>query len=178
MEVLYHHFYNVPLIDPNNPDTIAKQAEAARLMGEETARNSIDIFPEATAVLGLLKERGVKIGIITASAQNLLDADSKVGEILNICDYIQPTSLGVPHKPNPHVFDLAFERFLTPAGILREHVWYIGDAPHKDGAAAYRAKLGGFLGVATGLFSIADHHANGFDAVASIAQAPEYLGIK
>ncbi len=86
-----------------------------RLMG---LYMNIDAFPEVTEVLGILKDAGLKLAILSNGSPEMLEAAAKHTG----CDALLDASLSVDelgvYKPDPSVYQLAVDRLGVPAEAI------------------------------------------------------------
>ena len=97
-----------------------------------------------------LKEMGFVLGIVSSSARRVID--KTLERYLHLPPdtyaFIQSSEDTDVHKPDPRVFDPAFER-LNELGISEEQTIYVGDGLNDMEAATSRGIL--FVAVTTGL---------------------------
>lgn len=95
-------------------------------------------YDEVQVVLGQLKERGLKLAILSNGAPNMLQAavaGAGIGELLD--EVLSVEEVGI-YKPDPRVYQLAVERLQTPAEQISFQSSNAWDAV---GAAAFGFKV-------------------------------------
>ena len=106
----------------------------------------VQTFPEVPAVLELLIEHEVRIGIVTNAHQPMWMRDREL-EQLGLLDYFPDCRIAAADagylKPHPHIF----ERALELLGVQAEETVFIGDNPVADIAGAQGAGLKAVLRV-------------------------------
>jgi HAD superfamily hydrolase (TIGR01549 family) len=96
-------------------------------------------FPQAHEVIGDLRTRGVKLGMITnggAGWQRRKLVESKFGELFDVIFVEGEFGVG---KPDPAIFEAA----LSALGTAPEHTWMIGDRLDWDVAGAQAVGIKG-----------------------------------
>ncbi|MFH1803452.1 MAG: haloacid dehalogenase type II [Pseudomonadota bacterium] len=94
---------------------------------------SLDIFPDVTATLTSLKERGHKIAILSNGARHMLISAAKSSGILPLVDSILCVDEIKTYKPHPTVYKLASDALeLEPSEIAFQssNGWDIAGAGH------------------------------------------------
>jgi HAD superfamily hydrolase (TIGR01549 family) len=125
-----------------------------------------ELFSATIPVLEHLKERGMQLGIITATSRFSFEHDLDVHKIpRELLSYTQAADDTDFHKPDPRVFDPA-KVWLDTQNIRPEEVLYIGDGLH-DMKAAISAGFN-FLGVQTGLVGADEFNAAGSSSVQGV----------
>jgi putative hydrolase of the HAD superfamily len=82
----------------------------------------LDVFPDAVATLGALREAGIRTAVCSNWGWDLAEAISACG-LTGLID-VQVTSAQAGYrKPHPRIFELALERLDVPAG----EVMFVGD---------------------------------------------------
>jgi len=98
------------------------------------------LFPETREVLAELKQRGLKLGVIS----NFDDRAYSVMRSLNILEFFDSVTLSseTGHcKPDREIFDAA----VRALGVVAAEVLLVGDSLHDDVEAAMRAGLSAVL---------------------------------
>lgn len=118
--------------------------------------NSLEGFPKAIKpgaieLVRNLAEKGIVIGIITATIKSNLISDlSSLGFDLELLSYLQAADETDFHKPNPKVFDPALKYLDDQHGITNpEEMVYIGDSLRDYYAARDRGLK--FVGIPNGV---------------------------
>jgi HAD superfamily hydrolase (TIGR01549 family) len=118
-----------------------------------------ELHDATTDTIHVLLERGIKLGIVTATNKVFLLRDLKQ---LNIPSeeffFLQAADETDFHKPDPRVFDQILGK-LEREGISKDETMYVGDAVN-DWYAARDAGMH-FVGVTTGLHSAEEFSAAG-----------------
>jgi len=86
------------------------------------------VMPHAHEVLRALRERGVKIGVVTngwVEAQTACMARAGLTQLVD--DVVISKEVGLS-KPNPAIYRLSLARLRVDA----EHAWFVGDSPRND----------------------------------------------
>ena len=103
----------------------------------DTALDHARPMPHAHEVLGALRARGLKVGIVT---NGWVDAQTRC---LNRCDLtgrvddvVISRAVGLS-KPDPRIYALALERL----GVQAAETWFVGDSPRNDVAGPQTAGL-------------------------------------
>jgi HAD superfamily hydrolase (TIGR01549 family) len=125
------------------------------------------LFSATVPVLRHLKERGMKLGIITATTRISFEHDLELHEIpKDLLSYTQTSEETQFHKPDPRVFEPVL-KWLDEEEISSDEVLYIGDGLH-DMKAAVGAGFN-FLGVQTGLVSAEEFASVNAQSITSIS---------
>jgi FMN phosphatase YigB (HAD superfamily) len=88
-------------------------------------------YPDAPGVLGALKSRGIRIGIVSDIHYDLRPAFEHYG----LADTIETLTLSCQpgcQKPNPRLFEIALQEL----GVQPAEALMVGDRPGRDGGAA------------------------------------------
>ncbi|GAB2844335.1 HAD-IA family hydrolase [Actinoallomurus bryophytorum] len=96
-------------------------------------------YPDTVPVLTTLRDRGVRLGVLSNIGWDIRPAFDRVGVLESLHSVVLSCEHGLA-KPDPALFALACERLGTDPG----QVLYVGDDPVKDGAAV-RAGLPVYL---------------------------------
>ena len=120
-------------------------ALAAFDIGDKTLRDSLmdayltlSPYPEVQEVLGQLKQRGLKLAILSNGAPNMLAAGvagAGIGDLLD--EVLSVEDVGI-YKPDPRVYQLAVDRLQVPAAQISFQSSNAWDAV---GAAAFGFKV-------------------------------------
>jgi putative hydrolase of the HAD superfamily len=98
------------------------------------------VDPEALPMLHRLKDRGLKLGVISNFDYRLYKILENL-ELKSLFDSITISSEAGYAKPRPEVFLAA----LKVHGIQPEHAIHVGDSPHLDFEAAHAVGMGAVL---------------------------------
>ena len=98
------------------------------------------LFPETLDTLAALKQRGLKLAVISNFDSRLFQILSGLG-VASHFDSIVISSRSGYAKPAPEIFHQALARHQTKAG----EALHVGDSPEKDAAGARNAGLVGVL---------------------------------
>jgi 2-haloacid dehalogenase len=71
----------------------------------------LDAFADARAALLALKQRGLRIGILSNGTPRMLDAAAQASSIAPLCDAILSVDTVRMYKPRPEVYALVTDRF-------------------------------------------------------------------
>jgi putative hydrolase of the HAD superfamily len=93
-------------------------------------------YPDVEPVLRRLRERGIKIGVISNWDTRLRRISDGLGLTAQVDFLIISAEAGV-RKPSAGIFRMALER----AGVRAEEAVHVGDLPEEDGEGARRAGL-------------------------------------
>ncbi len=108
-------------------------------------RSLIKELPEASRTLKLLKERGIKIGIVTT--KDRVSAEEAISAFHLHCDVLLTAEDTVRTRPDPEPLLKAIEEL----GSIPARTFYCGDTPH-DIIQGKRAGVK-TIGLSTGLYS-------------------------
>jgi len=126
------------------------------------------LYPNTLSVLRHMRERGKKLGVVTATGRFNLDADFRqLGIPPELFDYTQTEEDTSYHKPDPRAFEPAV-RWLGGLSITPNETVYIG-----DGLQDMEAALGAgfrFVGVGTGLIPPEEFRNRGAPAVNDLGE--------
>jgi phosphoglycolate phosphatase len=125
------------------------------------------LFDSVLETLTLLRNTGKKLGLVTATTRsNVLYDFDRLLFPKELFEYVQTEEDTQHHKPDPRVFDPAMlwlqQHQIDPCETL-----YIGD--HVNDMKAARGAGLHFIGVATGLYSIAEFEQHGAQALSHLA---------
>ncbi len=148
LTVLMKHLYETDHIDMAMSYNIATRSRFPK-----------KLFKDTLDTLNVIRQSGIKVGLVTATTQASLNYDFQTLEIpKNLFDYIQTEDDTIFHKPDPRVFEPTLE-WLAQNNIQTTEVLYVGDQL-SDMKAANSAGFE-FIGVTTGLYTAEDfdkHH--------------------
>jgi FMN phosphatase YigB (HAD superfamily) len=106
------------------------------------------VFPEAFEVLALLRERDIKLGVVTNAFQPMWLRDIEM-QALGLLDFFPTCRFSAADvgylKPHPNIFDAALKCLETTS----EETIYVGDNPVADIAGSQAAGLRAVLRVRT-----------------------------
>lgn len=128
-------YYRANIADGGDPDGLAElRRRCARVLAGGLGREvsvaemmsalRFEPFPEAIAVLGDLRRRGLKLGCVS-------NWDCSLPEVLAGCglaayfDLVVTSASAGASKPDPAIFELALDRL----GCAPEHALHVGDSP-------------------------------------------------
>jgi len=94
-------------------------------------------FPEVPATLANLRERGIRLGIITNGSTNMQQRKVHELGIAALIDELLISEKEGLRKPDPRIF----ERALGRLGVKAAEAWYVGDHPTVDIQGAFDAGL-------------------------------------
>ncbi len=124
------------------------------------------IIPGASELLTLLRDRGVKIGILTRGCDRYARAVLTATGILGLVDAVECRNSDTPPKPSPE----PYRRLVAQLGLRPEETVFVGDH-HIDANCARNAGVT-FIGVRTGDLTEQELRAIGsaevFDSVADM----------
>ena len=113
----------------------------------DSSRKPWTLFPGTIQTLQALRERDIKIGVVTDCPGYVLYPDLERLGLKSLIDYTQEREKTEHGKPHPKVFEPALE-WLTGLDITPGQVTYVGDSI-RDYEAAKAAGFG-FVGVESG----------------------------
>jgi HAD superfamily hydrolase (TIGR01549 family) len=125
-------------------------------------------FPDTIETLQALRDRGIFVGVVTATTRSSLEHDWKTLQIgKELFDYIQTEDDTAVHKPDPRVFLPALE-WLEERNISARDVIYVGDSLN-DMKAAEGA---GFqpIGITTGLVPTQEFEQHRIRSVSTLSE--------
>lgn len=85
-------------------------------------------MPHAHAVLGELRRRGLKIGIVTNGWPEAQTRCLQACRLLPLVDDVVISKSVSLSKPDPRIYQLALERLEVAAS----EAWFVGDSPRND----------------------------------------------
>ena len=85
------------------------------------------LYPDVLEILSFLREKGVRIGMITNAHSTIREIIKKLG-IVNYFDYITISCEVGLSKPNPEIFKYTFKKM----GLKTKDILFIGDSYHTD----------------------------------------------
>lgn len=133
-------------------DRIMDKVELERVAETKAIRGAVEL-------LELLRERGIKIGILTRGCQDYASAAlSEVG-LMRLVDAIECRNSNTKAKPSPE----SYLRLIEHLGVRKEDTFFVGDHPI-DAKCAANAGVP-FVAVETGNVSSDDLRAAGCVAV-------------
>jgi putative hydrolase of the HAD superfamily len=103
--------------------------------------SDVSLYPDAEAVLPLLKEKGLKIGLITNGLQSDVDEILPKVNLQNFFDIVVVIDTLRKMKPDAEVFHYALQKLKTPPS----NAIFIGDRLEEDYQGAQRAGLVAYL---------------------------------
>ena len=96
----------------------------------------VDVPPEVPATLAALRERGLKLGVVS-NANGTIPKKLENAGLAQYFDVIVDSAIVGVEKPNPEVFFLA----LTAIGVAPSRAAFVGDLVHIDVHGAERAGM-------------------------------------
>jgi putative hydrolase of the HAD superfamily len=93
-------------------------------------------YDDVESVLGDLRKRGLKIGIISNWDTRLKSISDGLG-LTRLVDFIVISAEVGVRKPDPRIFRMALDK----AGVRPEEAMHVGDLPEEDAVGAQRAGL-------------------------------------
>ncbi|PNY82533.1 HAD family hydrolase [Deinococcus koreensis] len=93
-----------------------------------TRVDSAQAMPHAHTVLRALRERGVRIGVVTNGWEELQTRSLEACGLRDLVDDVVISRAVGLSKPDPAIHRLALERLDAPAGDC----WFVGDSPRND----------------------------------------------
>ena len=93
---------------------------------EELASGVLPFKSGAPDILYTLKEKGIKIALVTSTGRKLVDRYLKMSGLENVFDVIMTGETVTHGKPHPEIFLLAAEKL----GILPTHCVVVEDSPN------------------------------------------------
>lgn len=129
-------------------DAALRSAEFVRLFharADEIMVEWTQLFPAAGTVIRRLKERGLRLGIVSNKLRFRIEAILKLHRLYDDFDSIIGAEDFSKHKPDPEGIFTALERMQVPVA----RALYIGDST-TDAEAAQRAGMG-FVAVLSGV---------------------------
>jgi putative hydrolase of the HAD superfamily len=124
------------------------------------------IYDEVLEVLGDLRRRGLRLGVISNWTGDLEDVLKRIG-LHEHFDFVLDSARIGHEKPHQPIFDEALKR----AGVAREAAVHVGDSPEHDVEGALAAGLDAIL-----LDRAGRHHGYGrAPRIATLAELPELL---
>jgi phosphoglycolate phosphatase len=131
------------------------------------------LFEDTIETLTILRNKEMKIGLVTATTLSNLENDFTTLNISkHLFDYIQTEEDTIYHKPDSRVFEPAL-KWLAQKHIYPHEVLYVGDSLN-DMKAALGAGFQ-FLGVHTGLTSIEEFRQNQVNGIQRLREVTEIL---
>ena len=97
------------------------------------------VFPEVPPVLGALRDRGVRLGVISDRGSIPADEVNRALATAGLWEFLTPELVVYGRKDSPRVFELAAQRAAAPAPGRR--LLFVGE----DAAERAQAQLAGFL---------------------------------
>jgi len=91
-------------------------------------------YDDVAPVLGKLRARGIKVGVVSNWDSRLRRISEGVG-LTALVDFLVISAEAGIRKPHPGIFKLALEQ----AGVRPEEALHVGDNPEEDGEGARRA---------------------------------------
>jgi len=133
-------------------DRIMDKVELERVAETKAIRGAVEL-------LELLRERGIKIGILTRGCQDYASAALSKAGLMRLVDAIECRSSDTKAKPSPE----SYLRLIEHLGVRKEDTFFVGDHPI-DAKCAANASVP-FVAVETGDVSSDDLRAAGCVAV-------------
>jgi pyrophosphatase PpaX len=132
-------------LDPNRVEELV----AAYRAHNEPLHEELEAFDELVDVLPVLRERGHRLGIVTAKRRETVElAFARFPRLRDLTDVLVGADDTERHKPDPEPLLEALSRL----GAAASEAAYVGDSPFDIRAA----KAGGLLAVAVGWGGIHD----------------------
>jgi phosphoglycolate phosphatase len=103
-----------------------------------------EAIPGASALLALLRDRGVKVGVLTRGCERYARFVLRLTGMLDLVDAIECRNSDVPPKPSPE----PYWRLAAQLGLQPEETVFVGD--HLIDAKCARSAGVRFVGVLTG----------------------------
>jgi HAD superfamily hydrolase (TIGR01549 family) len=94
------------------------------------------VFPDVTEGMRRLRSAGIRVGVLSNAASNLLGFLGDLG-LLDLCDFAIVSAIEGTKKPDRRIFDLALQR----AGVAADSAVHVGDMYLEDVLGARRAGL-------------------------------------
>ena len=117
-----------------------KAYEEYRKLYKETVASKISRFDKTLETIELLKQKNIKIIILTNKDRKLLDFELPLLYDVNLFDEIVAGHEAPKDKPYPEQAWYALRNFISPKDITQENVWVVGDsAMDSDCAKAINA---------------------------------------
>jgi len=139
---------------------------------EEESIREATVFPETKETLSYLRDRSVRLAVLTNSGRKAAFAVLRKAEILDCFDFILTREDVETLKPSPAGILMAVERFAVP----KKDVYYVGDGV-LDIVAAKKAGLK-VVSVATGITPSRRLREEGADfVISSLAELPGVLSV-
>ena len=152
---------SLPWLEPINPETLLA------FWYELFPRLSIPM-PHARETLIVLKDRGIKLGLVTNGKTKIQNRKVDTLELREFLDLILTSEEVGINKPDPRIFEIALERLQLEAS----QIWMVGDHPVNDVLGARGAGL-------TGVWLKGAMHAwpDDFERGLEIEALPDLLGL-
>jgi HAD superfamily hydrolase (TIGR01549 family) len=155
--------YERRMIEAGLPEEERKRrlAELDRIMDEVELEHVAEtkVIPGAVELLELLRNRGIKIGILTRGCHGYVSAALSNAGLTDLVDAVECRNSETKAKPNPESYIRLIERL----GVNREETFFVGDHPI-DAKCAANAGVP-FIAVETGDVPTEDLRAAGCVAV-------------
>jgi HAD superfamily hydrolase (TIGR01549 family) len=158
---------------PGDHDTLS-----ARFMERFWNRDNWVAFPDAVEVIGRLRERGIRVGVLSNAGSELLGFLDGLG-LLGLCDFTVVSAIEGTKKPDRRIYERAIER----AGVRPEEAVHVGDMYLEDVLGPRRAGVRPLL-IDRGPLSMfpnhpesANHAEPSFDIVRDLGEVLPALGL-
>lgn len=117
--------------------TDAVAATAAVALHAELEGQAFSLYPESVEVLGALRERGIRIAIVTNGPSGLQRAKLRAVDLEKAADVVVVSGEHGTHKPDPAIFALTLEAL----GVAADETLFVGDNQVADVGGARAAGL-------------------------------------
>jgi len=124
---------------PENPNAFV---DAYRELNSKYHDEMIKIYPGIKEMVSILKEKGLKLAIVSSKRRDFVIRGLKQTELFQFFDYIVAADDVVNHKPHPE----PLEKVMTHYGLTADECLMVGDNSHDINGA----KNAGVKGVAVG----------------------------
>ena len=150
-------------LSPDALDRFVHRVVAAHLGGDP-----LRVVPGVPDVLGALRARGLRLGVISNWDDTLEEILTKKGLRDHFETIVVSTAIGAA-KPSREIYEYALER----ARVSASEAWHVGDDPNADAAGAARAGLTAVLLDPLGMYSSMDPY--GIVRVKSLDEARDRI---
>lgn len=140
-------------------------------------RENWRVFPDVPDAIGVLRSRGIRIGVVSNAASDLLRFLEELGLAPQL-DFIVISAIEGMRKPDPRIFRRALEH----AAVEPAEAVHVGDMYVEDVVGARCLGIRPFL-IERGPFSMFPHHPEStslddpaLERVASLAEAVDRIG--
>lgn len=135
-EVMVEGFYRVMMVSLGLEDWLSSIAELREAMQQRGERHFNALFPDVLPALARLRERGLRLGIISNWDATLTDTVHELGLTPYMDAVVGSANVGI-EKPNVGIFQLALARL----GVAPEEAYHVGDMYYMDVLGARAAGL-------------------------------------